>query len=136
MLHDAYADILELADAMSVAICVENTMNFHLPFVGRALDGLLRFDSLGLTWDAGHDARCGFREKPVFDRYPERIKHMHLHDCDGQSDHRPLYAGIVPVDERLRLAEALGLTVVIEVKTGAALRESVNRLRTRFAGGR
>lgn len=129
LVYESYAELLELARNHQVDICVENTMNFHLPFISRTLDRLMAFENFYLTWDAGHDGKCHYQEKPYFDRHLHRLKHMHLHDYNGQSDHQPLYSGVVPIEERLELARQLDLSVVIEVKTSEALRESVQKLR-------
>lgn len=126
---ESFTEIDALAGRLNVAVCVENTRNFQMPFISDTLDALMDFDAFALTWDAGHDGRGGFQEQPYFQRNEARLKHMHLHDCNGSSDHQPLYSGIVPIEERLRLAEALDLSVVIEVKTSGSLRESILRLR-------
>lgn len=132
LVYESYAELLELASRLNVDVCVENTMNFQLPFVERVLDRLMSYDHFYLTWDVGHDGRAGFVEKPYFERHLDRIRHMHLHDYNGSSDHQPLYTGVVPIHERLQLAEALNLSVVVEVKTSGALRESVAGLRRHF----
>jgi sugar phosphate isomerase/epimerase len=82
-----------------------------------------------LTWDVGHDAKADYREQPILMHYQDRIKHMHLHDCMGNSDHKTLYTGDVPINERIRFAYQKDLSVVIEVKTSEALKESVLKLR-------
>lgn len=53
----------------------------------------MQFDNFYLTWDAGHDGKSGFQEKPFFEKNLNRIRHMHLHDYNGISDHQPLYWG-------------------------------------------
>ncbi|MFC3769068.1 sugar phosphate isomerase/epimerase family protein [Paenibacillus sp. GCM10012303] len=131
LLLKSYAELYRLAKSYGVDLCIENTGNFQLPFVGRALELLSASPNFRLTWDVGHDAKAGFAEKEVFDRYRSRVRHMHLHDYNGKSDHQPLYKGIVPLGDRLSLAREHDWTVVIEVKTGDSLTESVEALRSR-----
>ncbi|MEF3301684.1 sugar phosphate isomerase/epimerase family protein [Paenibacillus sp. GYB003] len=131
LLLDSYEELYRLASAYRIELCIENTCNFHLPFVQEALAKLdSRFRQFYLTWDAGHDAKAGFREEPVLMRYAERIKPMHVHDYNGKSDHQPPGSGLVPIRERLRFARERRLSVVIEVKTSESLRHSLRSLRT------
>jgi sugar phosphate isomerase/epimerase len=132
LVYESYSQLLELADNLNVDICVENTLNFQLPFVERTLNRLMQFDNFYLTWDAGHDGKSGFQESPFFERNLNRIRHMHLHDYNGSSDHQPLYSGLVPINERLQLAKELELSVVIEVKTSSSLQKSIEKLRILF----
>ncbi|GGH27209.1 sugar phosphate isomerase/epimerase family protein [Paenibacillus segetis] len=132
LIYESYAELLELASHLNVDICVENTLNFQLPFVERTLNKLMQFDNFHLTWDAGHDGKSGFQEQPFFERNLARLRHMHLHDYNGISDHQPLYSGVVPINERLQLAKDLEISVVVEVKTSSTLRESIEKLRVSF----
>ncbi|MDF2670084.1 MAG: endonuclease [Paenibacillus sp.] len=129
LLYESYLELYKLAKSYEVMLCIENTGNFHIPFVRRALDALSEFDNFYLTWDVGHDAKADFVEESVFTHYQASIRHMHLHDYNGQSDHQPLYSGIVPINERLNIAMKDQLSVVIEVKTSEALAESVSALK-------
>jgi len=129
----SFSELYRFAEEKGVALCIENTGNFHLAFVREALRELGRFHGFYLTWDTGHDAKAGFMEEPVLQQNVTRIRHMHLHDYNGKSDHQPLYTGHVPVDARLDFAKSRKLTVVIEVKTGEALEQSVRRIRPDLA---
>ncbi|WP_197081092.1 sugar phosphate isomerase/epimerase family protein [Gordoniibacillus kamchatkensis] len=130
-LDESYSELYALAESLQLQLCIENTYNFHLPFVRSALERLQSYTAFRLTWDVGHDAKAGFAEEPVLLAYRDRIRHMHLHDCSAASDHQPLYTGNVPIGDRLRLARDLDLGVIIEVKTAEALRQSVHALRDR-----
>ncbi|NBD26308.1 sugar phosphate isomerase/epimerase family protein [Paenibacillus glycinis] len=132
LLLDSYRALYRHAERRGIRLCIENTCNFQLPFIRHALDRLAAFDNFCLTWDTGHDAKTGFREEPALLAHAGRIRHMHLHDCRAQSDHQTLYSGDVPIHRRLDFAQAHGISAVIEVKTGEALRESVRRLRERY----
>ncbi|UVI29410.1 sugar phosphate isomerase/epimerase family protein [Paenibacillus spongiae] len=131
LLHESYAELYRLAAAYEVELCIENTGNYHIPHIRKALDQLSDFQNFYLTWDVGHDAKAGFEEEPAFTHFNDRIRHMHLHDYNGKSDHQPLYTGIVPIDDRLAFAQLKDLSVVIEVKTSESLRESVAMLRSK-----
>lgn len=131
LLHESYGELYRLAQQFGVQLCMENTGNFHIPFLYRALEALSAFPGFCLTWDVGHDAKAGFVEESVFARFHRHIRHMHLHDYDGKSDHQPLYAGIVPLRDRLEAARNDDWSVVIEVKTSEALAASVAALRDR-----
>lgn len=132
LLLESYLALWSHAQACGVQICIENAGNFHLPFIARGLARLSEHSGFALTWDVGHDAKADFREQPLIERMLPQVAHMHLHDVAGGSDHQLLYTGIVPIDERLRLADERQWTVVIETKTAGALAESVRRLRERY----
>ena len=53
---------------------------------------------------------------------------MHAHDCTGKRDHLPFGEGEVDLRERLGRARETGARVVLEVKTAAALRATVEAL--------
>ncbi|WP_165452453.1 sugar phosphate isomerase/epimerase family protein [Paenibacillus thalictri] len=132
LLLASYRELWRYAEEHRVKLCIENTGNFHIPLIRRALDALSVNDNFYLTWDAGHDAKAGFKELAFFTAHVDRIRHMHLHDMNEISDHQPLYSGKVPVNDRLRFAYERGLSVVIEIKTAEALRQSVALLKQRF----
>ncbi|SCG82417.1 deoxyribonuclease IV (BER) (Nfo) [Proteiniborus sp. DW1] len=127
-LFNSFSELNDYANLHGVILCIENTSNFHIPFIQRALDMLTEFENLYLTWDVGHDAMVNFKEEPILMKHASRIKHMHLHDFNGILDHQPLYTGIVPIDERLKFAKENNITVLIEVKTCEALKESLSKM--------
>jgi sugar phosphate isomerase/epimerase len=132
VLYDSYSQLYQLADSLDVVLSIENTCNFHIPFIRSALEMLAKFDNFHLTWDVGHDAKVHFKEEVLFREFTDRIKHMHLHDCNDKSDHQPLYSGNVPINDRILFAENHDLSVVIEVKTSASLRESVEQIKKNY----
>jgi sugar phosphate isomerase/epimerase len=129
LIYDSYLELYHLAKTFEVDLCIENTGNFHVPFIRKALDKLNVFHNFYLTWDVGHDAKAGFSEESIFTHFNNRIKHMHLHDYNGKSDHQSLYTGIVPINKRLNFAQKNDLSVVIEIKTSESLAESVAELK-------
>jgi sugar phosphate isomerase/epimerase len=132
LLQESYSQLYQLANSIDIILSIENTCNFHIPFIGRALEMLMKFDNFYLTWDVGHDAKVNFKEEVVFQKFFDRIKHMHLHDCNDNSDHQPLYNGKVPINERLQFAEKYGLSVVVEVKTSTSLQESIQQIKKNY----
>jgi sugar phosphate isomerase/epimerase len=132
LLHESYSQLYPLANSLDVVLSIENTCNFQLVYISRALEMLAKFENFYLTWDVGHDAKANFQEEATFRKFANRIKHMHLHDCNDKSDHQPLYSGKVPINNRLEFAENNNLSVVIEVKTSTALQESVDQIKERW----
>lgn len=132
-LHTSCLELYEFASSRGVTLCMENTCNFHIPFVKAALMELSSLDGFHLTWDVGHDAKAGFMEEPIFHMYPSKIKHMHLHDYNQISDHQIIYTGCVPIQSRLDFAKQNGIGVVVEVKTADALQISMSNIRERWA---
>lgn len=62
-------------------------------------------------------------------RHADRLRHMHAHDAQGSHCHLPFGGGDMDWPAQLRRAQQAGARAVIEVKTIAALRESVALLR-------
>ncbi len=128
-LEESWARLLDTAERSGVTVCIENCGDFSRPFVREGVERLLdRHPSLRLTWDIGHDAAAGYPDTAFMREHAARVAHMHLHDADGRDSHRPLFAGTVDVPAALTFALESDLRVVIEVKTAAALEESVRAL--------
>ncbi|ERI89643.1 AP endonuclease, family 2 [Clostridiales bacterium oral taxon 876 str. F0540] len=119
--------ILDTAKKYDINVCVENTV--FPEFIQEAFQELIKLENTYFTWDVGHDASDGFRAREFFQNHTSKISHMHLHDYNGSKNHLALYSGKLDVDEKLAFAKQKGLSVVIEVKTEEALRESVYLLR-------
>jgi len=128
-LWSGYQEMLPLANASGVEMCTENVNNFDLPFVAQAIDELCCLDGFALTWDVGHDARSEFREREILMRHEMRIRHMHLHDFNGKSDHQVPGTGMVDIPGMLDFARRHDIRVLIETKTPDSLRESVRAVK-------
>ncbi|NLK25286.1 MAG: sugar phosphate isomerase/epimerase [Euryarchaeota archaeon] len=128
-LWSSYQELLSIARASCVDICTENVTNFCLPFVAQAIDELCCLDGFHLTWDIGHDARSGFKEREILLRHEPRIRHMHLHDYNGQSDHQVPGTGMLDIEGMLDFARRRDIRVLVETKTPDSLRESVRAVR-------
>jgi sugar phosphate isomerase/epimerase len=114
-----------------VTVCVENVTNFQLPFIARTIDELCRMEGFNLTYDVGHDARTGYRERDVLLRHRDRLAHMHLHDVKRGEDHKVLFSGEIDILGMIALADERGMSVCVETKTVDSLRTSIIRLRER-----
>ena len=114
-----------------IRICIENT-NGWLPWQVAALDVLLESPAFGLTLDVGHDHCTGVGDLDVILARADKLCHMHLHDAIRPNrDHQALGTGELDIAARLALAEKQHCSVVVEVKTAAALSESIRWLKER-----
>ncbi len=116
------------AGAGGVSVCVENTDGFR-PFMREGLERLLSSDLFGLTLDIGHSHAAGGVDEEFIAAHREKLTHMHIHDARGEKCHLALGSGEIDLPGRLRLAADRGCRCVIEAKTVAALRSSVDWLR-------
>lgn len=110
-------------------ICLENTGKYDLPHVCRAVEALLAYPCFGLTWDVGHDRGSGWKDRPFIEKHISHLRHMHLHDGDDRQNHQPLGEGDIDWRAAYALAEKRGCRVVLEVKTLAGIRHSLEKLR-------
>ena len=109
-------------------ICIENVDTN--PFTSSQLSALelfMKSPVFALTLDTGHMECLDYRDEPVFNKYPDRLLHMHLHDSDGKSAHLALGDGRINVADKLSLLR--GDTCLVEVKTKAGLKKSMEYLR-------
>ena len=117
----------EIGDS-GIRICIENT-NGWLPWQIAALDVLLESPAFGLTLDVGHDHCTGVGDLDVILERADKLCHIHLHDAIRPNrDHQALGTGELDIAARLALAEKQRCSVVVEVKTAAALTESIRWL--------
>ena len=108
-----------------IRICVENTVGYP-QWQQEAVELLLKSPVFGLTLDVGHDFCTGGGDLEFIDRYNHRLHHMHLHDsAKPNRDHLSLGTGELDLAARLDLARRCDCSVVLEIKTVKALRESV-----------
>lgn len=114
-----------------IMLCIENTQWHDQTFLGEAVDMLLQSPAFALTFDVGHSAACGDRDRQFLLDRSDRILHMHLHQAIGKTHHLPLDHGEIDLEKDLDFAERRGCTVVVEVKTVEALTRSFDWLRAR-----
>lgn len=112
----------------NLKICIENVDSN--PFTESQLEALPLFMAspvFGLTLDVGHEMCLKMQDSHVFKEYPEKLIHMHLHDCDGKKPHLALGDGIMDVESKISAFK--GETCLVEVKTIAGLESSSKYLR-------
>ncbi len=100
------------------------------PFTPSQIDALglfMQSSVFALTLDVGHLACLMEKDFHIFKKYPEKLKHMHLHDSDGKHAHLPLGTAGVDIGAMLSLLPAEA-TCLVEVKNVAGLEESVKYL--------
>lgn len=115
-----------------VRICIENTDGFR-PFQQEAIDLLLEDPAFGLTLDIGHDYTAGRVDDMFYRQRAQYLHHMHAHDSVGKHCHMAFGTGEDDVLAQLKRAQEAHARVVIEVKTIAALTQSVQHLHTAYA---
>lgn len=112
-----------------IKICVENWSGYT-PWQIPALDALLESPAFGLTFDVGHNLCKDGADEPVILARKEKLCHMHLHDVkNGSKDHQALGTGQLDIRKYLNLARDCGAAVVVETKTIAGLKASVQWLK-------
>lgn len=143
LLTDVYSDeyisrvktFIEMCEAeigdSGLKIAIENVDSN--PFTKsqiEAMDLFMASDAFALTLDTGHEMCLDFADKHIYEKFPHKLCHMHLHDCagKGKSPHIALGRGNVDVSGKLAMMNEND-TCVIEVKTIEGLYESVEYLK-------
>lgn len=94
----------------------------------KVMELFMKSPAFALTLDTGHELCLSYADSHVFEKYPDKLVHMHLHDAKGKSAHLPLGSAEVSVKSKLSSFKR-GETCLIEVKTIAGLEESVEYLK-------
>jgi len=128
-LRKSFRELSEFAVEAGVTVCFENIGDAR-PFLLDSFKELLNFPSLSFTLDTGHDAKVGSVFSNLFVQSPEKVRHIHLHDYDGRSDHLELGVGVVDVQAVIGLARKSGATVLLEVRKKRELENSLGLLRS------
>ena len=112
-----------------VMIAVENTDGFR-EYEKKAIEYLLESPKFGLTWDIGHSKAVGEKDVPFIMEHKDRLIHFHIHDGSENppKNHLALGDGEIDLADRLKLAESRNARCVVETKTIAALKKSVEWL--------
>lgn len=118
----------EIGDS-GLKIAIENVdSNAFTESQIEALKLFMASDAFYLTLDTGHEACLDFKDKHVFDKYSDKLCHLHLHDAHGKSCHLPLGSGVLDAKAKLASLKS-GDTVLIEVKTIQGLSKSIDYLK-------
>ena len=105
-------------------VAVENTDGFAA-HEKTAVERLLQSPVFALTLDVGHSHAVGDIDLPFYGRHEGKLRHFHLHDASGKSNHLPLGTGQVDLPARLARARRTGARGVLETKTIGALKASI-----------
>lgn len=111
-----------------IKISIENTDGFRA-YEKDAIEYLLNSDVFTLTWDIGHSYVENEKDVSFIKAHQERLRHFHIHDATTSSNHLMLGTGEIDLENRLQYARQCGARAVIETKTIAALKGSVQWLR-------
>lgn len=126
---ESFEVVCQSAIRDKIGINIENSGNFNRLFAQEALNRVLKIKGTGITWDIGHDSANNFIDHDYLMKMSKHITHMHFHDTLGQKDHLIPFNGSLNLVEHIDFAVKRNLTMLIEVKTIAALKESVYILR-------
>lgn len=121
-----------------IAISIENTDGFR-EYEKKAIEYLLESPKFGLTWDIGHSKGIREIDVPFIMDHTDKLIHFHIHDGIAKSDeqggrnHLALGDGEINIRERLSLANKRNARCVLETKTIAALKKSVEYLKMDYS---
>ena len=123
-LNESCKVLNEIAKENDISINFENT-KIH-KFTYKAFEIINNYEYLGYTLDIGHN------EKNKNKAYEEliktnKIRHIHLHDYDGKTDHLTIGEGIIDLNKYTTLLK--NNYTVIEIKVQDELVNSINYLR-------
>lgn len=112
-----------------ISVNIENVAGFE-PYMREGIELLLESPVFGLTYDCGHNARYDQIDWDFIQKHADRIRHMHVHDVKGKSDHQPFGTGDLDILAEINFAAQSASRAVIEVKTAESLTKAVATLRT------
>ncbi len=121
-------------DGRDIMIAIENTDGFR-DYEKKAIEHLLESPKFGLTWDIGHSKASAEIDVPFLMKHQKNLMHFHIHDGSENPprNHLALGDGEINLAERLKLAESRNGRCVLETKTIAALKQSVQWLHDHWA---
>jgi len=111
-----------------ISLNIENVGGFE-SYMRESIELLIESPVFGLTYDCGHNARYGQVDWTFLQSHSTRIRHMHVHDCQGQRDHLPFGEGDLDIPTEINFASQSAAKIVLEVKTAEALKRTVETLR-------
>lgn len=106
-----------------IKICIENTDGYK-DFEKSAIEHALQSYAFGLTWDIGHSHSSANIDEKFILAHGDKLRHFHIHDGLGKSNHLALGDGEIDLFQRLSIAESLQCRCVIETKTAESLKKS------------
>ena len=119
-LDESCKELNKLAKHYNIEINFENTK--IQSFTKIAVDVISKYKYLGFTLDIGHNEKNKNKAYPLFIN-TNKIRHIHMHDYDGTSDHLALGTGIIDFSKYNNILK--NNYIVIEVKESNDLLESI-----------
>jgi len=130
---DRTVELGEIVDGLlkdtNIRVHLENTGILNTPFISDAVSYLLNKKSFHLTWDVGHDVSSGNKDYQFYKSHKADIKHMHLHDAIGNSNHLPLGEGNIDILEIMNIVRDSIKSIILETKTVEGLKKSIEYFR-------
>ena len=120
--------VYEAVAGSELRIAIENTVLWE-HYEQAAIQLLLQSPAFSLCLDTGHDHATRNQDLAFIRQHQDRLSHMHLHDGWDQINHQALGTGVIPIQERLKMAKEARATVVVETKTIESLHQSVQYLK-------
>lgn len=127
---NSFGELVEtLIGDEDIVVAIENTGIYEVDFIVEAIKLLLKRKCFKLTWDIGHDHSSEYKDKVFIMDNINKLKHMHIHDALGKSNHLPVFTGEIDIIDRLKIAKETKSRCVLETKTVAGLKESATALK-------
>lgn len=127
-----FGDLVEkLLKGSNIKLSIENTGIYDIDYITKAVDNLIKKESIILTWDIGHDYSSGNKDEIYIRSNINKIKHMHIHDAIGEKNHLPAFSGEIDIKEKLEVGMINNSTCVLETKTIKGLKESIYNLQAK-----
>ena len=125
-LNKSLTRINNIATKKNIVINFENT-KFN-DFVMIAIEEIIKYDNLGFTLDIGHNEKDKnkFFNYLLTNAYLNKIRHVHMHDYNGNSDHLPISSGIIDFKKYCNILKKN--YVVLEIKESKELLECIKNL--------
>ena len=131
---ESVRDLLSAARKVGVNATIENGLH-PFPFLMKTADDFVCFykdlgeTNLGITFDLGH-ANVNNQINEFFEKLPERIVHVHLHDNHGKTDeHLGLGDGNIDWQKTVRAFKKIDFKGTLVVESAKNVEESIQKLK-------
>jgi sugar phosphate isomerase/epimerase len=102
----SFGDLInDLIGKEKIYVLIENTGIYNLNYIRVAISKLLKYECFKLTWDIGHDFSSGCLDSDFILSNKKHIRHFHLHDAIGKSNHLPLGSGEIDIQSKIDIAK-------------------------------